>query len=375
MSVRTAESAEHAETRACTGPRALRGPLGFLALATALTGCASRSTSEPSPSVVAAAVPSAVVSVDPWVYAERPGQKIRTRHFIIYTTELAPLIRERVPLFLETSLGHYRAALATLGDALPEPGQGTLDTYILDNRADWERLTRQLLGPSAGPYLEIGYGGYAFGSRAVLFDIGAASTLAVAAHEGWHQYTQATFAQPLPIWLEEGVATYMEGHRWSGPIGPGGPTAVFLPWANLERFDQLRDAAAANRLMPLQMLLEEAPQSLVGRVDDAALTYYAQLWAMVHFLAEGDAGAHRPALERALADAANGRMADTLSTSFGPRAARSAMLTRRGSAVFYAYFGDPKALETSYRAFIAKVVGVGSRGPVSRGESPLTASP
>lgn len=336
-----------------------------------LPGCASKPRAAPAPTVVAARPESAIISREHWSYADRPGEKIRTRHFLIYTTETSPLILGRVPAFLETSLEHYRTALADPLLPLPEPPQGTLDTYILDNRSSWERLTRQLLGESAGPYLEIGQGGYAFASRAVLFDIGAANTLSVAAHEGWHQYTQATFAQPLPVWLEEGVATYMEGHRWRGPANDAGATAVFLPWSNLERFDQLRDAAAAGRLLPLQMLLDEVPQTLIGGSDETALTYYAQLWALMHFLAEGDEGKHRAQLERVLSDAARGNLVDRVTGTLGPRAARAAVLSRRGPAVFMTYFGDPQKLEAPYRAFIQQVAATGSRGPIVQGESPV----
>jgi hypothetical protein len=387
----TAEHAESAEkgTRTsipglCAIPcsrlrvlRALGGEHAFLCLLCAsaaslvFSGCASNPKPAPSPVVVAPRPESAIIAVEPWTFADRPGEKIRTRHFLIHTTEMSPLIHGRIPAFLESSLDHYRFTLAAPGAPLPEPPQGTLDTFILDNRSSWERLTRQLLGEHAGPYLQIGHGGYAFSSRAVLFDIGASGTLTVAAHEGWHQYTQATFAQPLPVWLEEGVATYMEGHRWSGPSNEAGPTAVFLPWANLERFDQLRDAATHNQLLPLQMLLDEVPQDLVGRADETALTYYAQLWALVHFLADGDDGAHREALEQALADAAAGRLVEHVAKSIGPRAAHAAVVSRRGAPVFLAYFGDPKALEAPYRAFIARITAVGARGPIAQGESPL----
>ena len=80
---------------------------------------------------------------------------------------------------------------------------------------------------------------------------------AIAAHEGWHQYTQTTFQNPLPVWLEEGLACYMEGFGWNRE-GTGTPT--FNAWKNPERFDALARAYRENRLQPLDSLFRYAPQ-------------------------------------------------------------------------------------------------------------------
>jgi hypothetical protein len=71
------------------------------------------------------------------------------------------------------------------------------------------------MGSDAEVYLKIQRGGFAASGRAILYDIGPRDTFAIAAHEGWHQYTQKSFRAPLTVSFEEGLATYMEGFRWS----------------------------------------------------------------------------------------------------------------------------------------------------------------
>lgn len=348
------------------------------------SGCASNSPAPHAAATPPAAAggsaprppaPNVVESVEDWSYDGDKGLLIRTPNFRIYATQTEPILINRLPGFLEAAMSHYRTALTVPaeGAALPAP-QLKLDTFVLRTRMQWERLTKQLLADQSGPYLRIPRGGFAYGGRALLFDIGTQDTMAILAHEGWHQFNQRTFAQTLPIWLDEGIATYMEGHRWSAPEADRGSRPVFLPWANTERFDALRDAAAKNELMPLSSLLESAPANLIGPGGDAsdALTYYAQVWAMTHFLVEGAGGRYAASLNKLLHDAAAGSVARTVVAVFGPDGARG-LTSRRGPVVFLAYFNrDLAEAEGEYRAFVERVVQPGSRGPVVEGRSPLS---
>ncbi|TVQ59407.1 MAG: DUF1570 domain-containing protein [Phycisphaerales bacterium] len=301
-----------------------------------------------------------VESVEPWTFGGAEGQIIRTRHYRIYTTETNAVLVNRLPGFLEAALDHYRNALGPL-----PPPPIRLDTFLMDNRSQWTRLTTQLMGRDAPRFLRIGRGGFATNGRAVLYDIGLFDTMAIAAHEGWHQYTQRTFRDPLPVYLEEGIASYMEGHKWAGS------TPVFLPWANVERFDQLRAAAARDELQPLRTLLDSAPQDLLDHVGDGALTYYAQVWALVHFLHEGAGGRHRETLRNLLIDASQGRMRNVLVNRYGTNPGMTALASRRGAAVFVAYFDDLEAIEAEFERFMQALVRSGSRGPIVAGESPF----
>lgn len=312
------------------------------------------------------AATTGIQSVEPWSYNGREGRLVHTPHYRLFTTQADSVLNARVPQFLEAALTAYRTSITGEQSPLPEPSL-KLDTYILRSREDWTVLTRQMTGDQADLFLSIPRGGFAFGGKALLFDIGARDTPAIAAHEGWHQYTQRAFARPLPVWLEEGLATYMEGHRFDGRGQP-----QFLPWANAERFDQLRRAHAQGRLMRLPALLESAPQNLLGAgTDEAALVYYAQVWALAHFLSEGSAGRYRSGLGTVLKDAAEGSIDTQLSRTFGTPDAARLLRSRRGPGVFEAYFGDLAQAASEYDAFIEALVQPGSRSAVVAGESPF----
>lgn len=319
-----------------------------------------------------------VSSIEPWSFMGEPGQIIRTPSYRIFTTEQSPAIVRRLPRFLESCLDHYRTALADGGsEPLPLPSL-KLDTFVMASRPQWERLTKQFMGEQAGLYLRIPRGGYASGGRAVLFDVGTGDTLTIAAHEGWHQYTQRAFKQSMPVWLEEGIATYMEGHGWTGELGD---TVVFRPWANVERFDQLRKAHSEGRLMPLGDLLNSTPADLLGGghahggvASDAALIFYAQVWALTHFLHEGENGRYRDDLYRLVRDAAEGNLYTNVIDARGEAAAVNAARTRKGSAVFETYFDASLAEAASqYKDFMDQIAAPGSRGPIVAGESPIKA--
>jgi hypothetical protein len=311
---------------------------------------------------------SARFTSEPWSFQGAPGMLIRTPRFALYTTESSEVIRGRLPSFLEAAVDHYVSAIVPL----PQP-TAPMTSYIMASRPQWQRLTLQHLGDRGRALMGIPRGGFAIGGRAYLFDIGAADTLAVAAHEGWHQYTQSTFAERLPLWAEEGLATFMEGHRWHGQA------VTFAPWSNTERFDRLRDAVAREELLPLERLLNASTESLLSQGGDSATGYYAQVWALIHFLNEGAGGKYRPALQRMLLDAARGGLGTHVITEtrrrVGPTSERSTALTLArtlGVQVFRSYFEEDLAVaEAEYRLFVQQVVATGARQAVVEGRSPF----
>jgi len=301
--------------------------------------------------------------MEPWVFESQDGWLMRTPSYRLYTTIAKPQLREGLPMFLEACLANYTTALAPL----PRPS-GELETFILANRPQWARLTQRVMGEDAAIYLKIERGGFTANARSLLYDIGPLDTYAIAAHEGWHQYTQRTFQTPLPTSLEEGLATYMEGFRWDQTTR----RPIFLPWANIERFDQLREAARAGKLMPLERVFYSSPQELIENDSDAALTYYAQVWAMIHFLRDGQQGALRDGLDRMLREAASGEMLGRIRKVNGLRAASAYAARRKGVDLLQLYTGHTAAeLDGAYRDFIAKVVRVGAKQNIVRGKSPL----
>ena len=186
--------------------------------------------------------------------------------------------------------------------------------------------------------------------------------------------------ESLPIWLE-GIATYMEGHRWGGPSGSGigGGTPVFMGWANINRFDQLRSCRGAWPAPVVRTVADDDPDQLLGPqgatpwADDSALTFYAQVWALVHFLNEGAEGRYRAGLERLLLDTAAGRMERTVIDSAAEGMSRGRMMGLRvGPAVFQAYFNESIGeAEREFAEFQRELVKPGSRGAIAEGVSPF----
>lgn len=305
-----------------------------------------------------------ILSTDDWNFRGNEGRLIRTMHYRIYTTEKTPMLRERLARFAEHALPHYRTSL-TPNKPLPRPQQ-RLDTYLMDNRPQWTEVTKLLTGERSEDMLKIARGGFAFKGIGVYYDLGLYDTLAIAAHEGWHQYTQRTFRSALPIWLEEGIAAYNEGHRWDRS------TPVFTPWANLERYEQLVSAHDEDTLFTLEELFESSPQSHFDSADDALLTYYAQLWAFVHFLNEYDNGKYAASLRLLLRDVADGSVTEVLEQRLGPGAARRTLMSREGPALFFAYFEeDLETVNEQYMGFIGTITAPQTRAKIADGKSPL----
>ncbi len=306
---------------------------------------------------------SVSVAASPWAFESAEGRQFTTTHFNIFTTEKGDAIVSRLPTFVESAISNYTSAIAPL----PQPA-GRMNTYVMDTRAQWVRLTLLNFGDQGQRLIQIPRGGFAARGQAFLFDIGSGDTLLIAAHEGWHQYTQSTFRERLPIWAEEGIATFMEGHRWTGR------EVKFQPWFNVERFDRLRDAHAAGELLTLEELLTYTTDGLLISSDNRAITWYAQVWSLVHFLREGEGGKYRGAFARMLSDAAQGQLGQVVVAGVARRPdTRPALLAgQTGPAVFRAYFEpDLSKAQREYSAFVSRIVGSGARQNVVSGQSPL----
>jgi hypothetical protein len=295
-----------------------------------------------------------------WEFASYPGVLITTPSYRIYTTVDYDHVVDRLPVLLEDAVLRYRTALAEL----PPPPRA-LELYLFQDRRQWTAKTRQVLPDHAASFDNLGRGGYSTRGTGVLYYIDRGGryrdTFALAAHEGWHQYTQVTFKQPLPIWLEEGIATYMEGIRYNGDA------LQFEPSRNWERRGALARAMRYRRLIPLDDLLSRTPQSFLKDGKDDLLTYYAQVWALTRFLADGADGRYRAALGEVLRDAATGRLHDRLRSQ--RRAGGGSV--RHGSAVITAYFNDDlAAFEAQFNDYARRLATAGpSRGWRSRRNS------
>ncbi len=294
------------------------------------------------------------VSEAPWSFAVYRGRTITTPHYLVHTTIRDERVIGSLPRFLEAAFVRYTPALGTL----PDPDT-RLVTYLLQDRRQWEAKTREILPDQADTLNRLGRGGFATNGIAILYylDWGGRSrdTFAIAAHEGWHQYTQTVFRFPLPIWLEEGIATWMEGHR----IGRDGAPR-FYPRRNGERRRALSSAYSQKRLIPFDELISRTPQSFLRENKETLLTYYAQVWALTMYLTEGDDGRYHDQLADALADAASGQLGRRLTQSPAilARGARNrALRDRVGPWLILACFNeDLDEFEAGYLNFVRDLV-------------------
>ncbi len=294
------------------------------------------------------------VEIEPWRFGAFRGQVIETENYRIHTTIDRAWAREDLPRFVEAALAHYTTALGEL----PMPN-GELETYMFATRDQWADKAAELLPGQAAAYRNLGRGGLSTGGVALLYFIDyydrPRDTFAIAAHEGWHQYTQTTFEHQMPVWIEEGVAAYMEGFH----VARDG-AFIFDPARNYERRRTLRRAVMHERLISLQEMVNRSPASFLQAGKEDLLVYYAQGWAMVRFLVEGEGRRYAQAFHRLLIDAAEGRLVGEL-LEFSPRSVslRRASLAAAGSGdtVVRVYFNANIAeFESQYRAFITKIL-------------------
>jgi len=310
-----------------------------------------------------AAARTPTISTEPWTFQGNRGAAYRSEHYRLLTTADRAILADRLAPFAEASLSRFRTTFPSLPGA-----RGGLEVFVLESRGEWQRFVAEVFGEEGlARYGAIDRGGFTERGRSVLWDIGVHDTFAILAHEGWHQYTQSTLKEPLPSWLDEGLGAWAEGFRWD-PRSPAEP--VFLPWANVERFDQLRRAAERRDLMPLGQLLSERPQELLQVSGESTLTYYAECWALAHYLLADPA--RRAALDRLLADAGAGRMAARVRERFGDRAVRAIAMRRSGIELWRTYIGDDLvADERAFAAFLERVVRPGAKNRIVEGRSPV----
>ncbi len=314
------------------------------------TTATSQSSSSLGTRTVAEAEDGSSITTEPWLFIGVQGQRIETPNFEIYTTLENDRLRTFLPRFYEAALDEY---MTEFGQLPPPPNP--LTSYIFGDRRQWMNKTRMMLPEMSGSFETLGRGGYTVNSIAVLYDIDKyqwdQDTLALAAHEGWHQYAQKTFEHQLPPWLDEGIATIFEGFRFRrGDLR-------FSPSLNRERRYRLREAVRTDTLIPLQQLIDSDPHEALAEGKSSLLTYYAQVWALARYLNEGEDGKYHAALQHVLLLTAQGDLYRQLlrhSEGDAQPVDRQTMAGRRLIEVFFNE--DFEAFTTGYDAWIQQLV-------------------
>ena len=312
----------------------------------------------------------AVVSTEPWTFGGFDGQLVTTPTHLLHLTLPEGRLQAALPIFTGTALRHYRSMLAEDSEeGLLDPPPERMSTFVFGTRPEWAAWTTWRLKRGAGLYLGIERGGYTIDAESVIWDIGRYDTLCMLAHEGWHQYTQSVFRHPLPAFLEEGLAAYAEGHRFRRSDA----APVFMPWRNLERYGQLRSSRYRGRLIDLDDLVAKPPQYFVAGSESGLLTYYAQVWVLVHYLMEGEGGRYRDGLIKLVRDAVDGHIATSLYDADRAAGRRGRILgPNTGRDIIATYFDeDYSAFKAGYERFITRVVASGNGTKIWQGRSPV----
>jgi hypothetical protein len=224
---------------------------------------------------------------------------LTTPHYQIYSTIDDEELLDKLGELMEGSLYAYH----TLAPEVSLTGK-PMTCYIFSQRSQWAEFTYEHTGGAAPLYLQINRGGYTVGDWYVAYYIGDSSTLAVSAHEGWHQFCARYFAARLPPFMEEGFATMFEGVRFRNGL------PVFNLSINEDRAIALRTTIDHGELLPLDALVGMNAGQVISRPGAEISAFYAEAWGFTRFLWDGDGGAHRPALAKILADCANGDIYD-----------------------------------------------------------------
>jgi Protein of unknown function (DUF1570) len=292
--------------------------------ATFVVGC------ESSPSTTFS-VPAFRLYEQEWKFGSHDGRQLTTDHFDLYTTSLDDEFVDFIPKFLETCFQFYAKIIPPPDDH--NHATDRMRTYVLEDRIQWERFVKHRYPRRFDVYRMISAGGFAEGNTCVLYDIGRSATLSVLAHEGLHQYMATHFSEPLPAWLNEGLATYCESVEFRGD------KPYFKPQHNTFRMNHLRNAIGHDATIPLRELLStNAGEVIGGNKLGTTATYYAQAWALLAYLQHGDHDKYKGRFQTLLGDIANGTL--RIKAQRARAAAASPSEISYGEAVFIAYITD-----------------------------------
>jgi len=125
-------------------------------------------------------------------------------------------------------------------------------------------------------------------------------------HEAFHQFAEYVISKDMPIWINEGLATYFERAIWTGDgfvtgiVPPGDPEMV------LEMFEE-------DRMHSFSAMVRMTSRQWKAGMRDPGSRNYTQVWSMTHFLMHAEDGKYAKVLDRYLSSIHAGKreQADT----------------------------------------------------------------
>jgi hypothetical protein len=311
--------------------------LGAVLVGALATGCTQRSHGT-------VAVVPATYDETAWKYRGRPGTRLDTEHYRIYTTLTEPRLISWLPQTMETALRFYQ----TLVPASRTPSE-PMPVFLFAKREEFEDFTKRTFPARAEILTQVRGGGFMENGITVIQYVSHPTTFPVMTHEGFHQYLHQYAAPDVPAWLNEGLAVLCEGQRW----GNDGLTE-FDKWHSPTRRNQLAEALLTEDLIDLPQLLRMNAGNVVGGPQRQIHAYYGQVWALMLFLQEGEGGKYAADFERLLATIGKQDL------KMHARAAHVSEGARRfsfGRELFRAFFGDDlKKIEQEYVTFMRQRV-------------------
>jgi hypothetical protein len=287
----------------------------------------------------------APIKYEPWTYRGLTGQTLITPHYVIHTTIDEKTIKEedflsRLAQTMEGAYQQYESLCPSV-----KPSSQPMECWIFSSRPEWAMFTKEHTGAEAVTYLKINRGGYTIRDWFVAYFLGDAGTFAVSAHEGWHQFVARHFKNRLPPFMEEGIATQFENIHWSKGL-PQWNLSI-----NANRAQRLRQAIDGKYMWPLEKLVTMHAGDVVGLGGEKIEAFYAQDWAFVRFLWEGEGGKYRPAFQKLIADTAAGTIDDP--TGIIAQLPPNTWRPQSVKPVLERYLGkDLGSIDTEYQAFV-----------------------
>ena len=226
----------------------------------------------------------------PW--KDHKGVVLSSDHWQIATTVSDSVRRQVIASTLESAFDAYRSFVPST----PEHGP-VLKAFVFETRQEWAQFTVENTPPqSADLYLQILRGGYAHDDFFVAYDIAKLDTLTVIAHEGWHVFARRHFKRPLPPFIEEGIAASFESVSINGDRA-----SISIEQTNAALQRRLTDLVNKDQVMSLTDALKHSASSLLDQGVNPE-GFYAQGWALIRFLREGENQRYREPFALMLAD-------------------------------------------------------------------------
>jgi hypothetical protein len=251
---------------------------------------------------------------------EQSWVEVRSPHFIVVSNAGEKQARQTAVRFEQIRMLFRQMILLDQGASSP-----TITIFAVRDEGSLRELLPEYWakghGHVAGIFFDRFYQFYA----AVQLDAPGDNPYATIYHEYYHSLTLPYFPD-LPLWLAEGLAEFFGNSQIEDKKADAG-----------EPDPGLIQVLQQNRLIPLAVLFAVDHSSPYYNEQNKMSEFYAESWALVHYLMMGDNGSHRQLLATYLDALDHGATPQEASTqAFGDlRSLEAKLEAYAGSPAFY----------------------------------------